>query len=132
MSLITASFTLYVPDGMCFRSPPLPQIASKSSSLYPFSSRVFRITSLLNGIWSGMRAYLSISAASWSIPTRITSFRSSYTAIFVEVAPGLIIRNLIAVNSPFNGKNFSFCVGCPDTGVDVLSREVDTEPLQYR
>ena len=42
----------YVPDGMCLKRPPLPHIASKSSSLYPFFSMVSRMAAFLNGAWS--------------------------------------------------------------------------------
>ena len=89
-----ASFTSYTPPGMGFSNPPRPTMASNSKGI-PFSFKASITKFLRNSNWSMTRGKWESSPTEWRMLRTKSGVVSSYTAIFVEVEPGLIARILI-------------------------------------
>ena len=89
-----ASFTSYTPPGMGFNSPPLPTMASNSKGIsLAFSSSITRF--LRNSNWSIIRGNPDNSSTEWRILRTKRGVSSLYTAILVDVEPGLTASTFI-------------------------------------
>ena len=94
LSLSICSFTSYTPPDTGFANPPRPMIASKSTGI-PICSSSSNTTFLRIGSCSLISANWAISSAECFTERNKIGFSSTYTAILVDVEPGLITRIFI-------------------------------------
>ena len=91
---IISSFTKYAPDLTGGNNPPLPTIALKDSNSISFSFSTFNTPSFRISNCSCTVSYFSSSFTLCSIDFTNICFSLSYTAILVEVEPGLMANIL--------------------------------------